>query len=1128
MAGDYTRDTFDPFKLFSGLHKQQGRVSLDSEFNEFENILDRRDRAEMYDVWGLWGEAIIPLTTPNGFQIAVNGAGQLTIGIGRAYVDGILAECFGDISNPLTTVRDDHLGGIDGSGPVIYEQQPFFYQPAFPALSATPAVINLVYLDVWQREVTVFEDNRLREPALNGPDTATRVQTAWQVKILQDADASSCTTPPPSWTTLTAPSTARMTALAAPAAPAPGPCIINPAGGYTGLENRLYRVEVHTAGTLTGAGGTTRAQFKWSRDNASLAARVLSITPSGPQSVITVTSTGRDSWMRFEPGHHIELLDDYVEYAMRETGTGGPMARVVTVNHATGEITIDQNLSAFPIVPARHPRIRRWDIATAAEPLVRDTGNGVALPLEEGITVAFGGNNADTLHAGDYWVFAARTADGSIDPVNNMPPRGILHHFARLALVTSGTPPVVLSDCRNKPKQGAGCCTVVVQPGESIQAAINSLPPEGGCICLKAGVHNITSTILIDRSNVHLHGESEGAEIHSQALGETIHIGGAAAGVHDVMVEHVRIIVASTGTGGGAVFGIENATRVTLRENEISVTTIVMFPDFYIGVIADESTDVVIANNTFDHLFYGALIDDVAERLWIIDNQFTGILYNATGFSASFGVLGVYLGSNLAGDHRVERNVFHHFMTGIQTSLGSQGGTIATNRILRSGGPSTGTVPSSTAELRTYLDSKLYAIELLGGPCDVRENYIELDSADWGGIRIRTERASVTSNTITGNVPESQLLVPSAIYCTVNTETGQAGNFSTISDNILRGPLTGIVASRVAGVSVCDNQVDGLFHGWFGVRLDDCSYTTVADNHIASVGFGFAFSEGDHNVVRGCRMAFTLTNCTTLMESDLTICDCEFIGGSFGAILVLYAGGDVLISGNRIANCGWLALPPVQGSIFVLMLPLVEQATTGSLRIDSCEILESGVSPDGATTATGAVRGIHAWVPNCQIVNNRVVSTHPKLIGSTDEHRALLMLGPVSYEPLRIGVSSAVVANNVFRGPGETSLVQFFRFDLPIGDNVLAWEFHKIAFNGNFCEHYATEGGNKATVLLSGFHALASGNQVTAERGVPSIDVRGDRAASVVGNITTGDIRDTAVPLEKPAPRGDFNVINLP
>ena len=52
MGGDYTRFTFNPTKGFSGVLKQQGRVSLDSDANELEAILDRRDRAEMYDTVG--------------------------------------------------------------------------------------------------------------------------------------------------------------------------------------------------------------------------------------------------------------------------------------------------------------------------------------------------------------------------------------------------------------------------------------------------------------------------------------------------------------------------------------------------------------------------------------------------------------------------------------------------------------------------------------------------------------------------------------------------------------------------------------------------------------------------------------------------------------------------------------------------------------------------------------------------------------------------------------------------------------------------------------------------------------------------------------------------------------------
>jgi len=501
MSGDYTRVRFDPINGFSGVHKQQGRVSLDAEFNEFEEILDRRARSEMFDIVGA---AVVPLTTKLGFQIGFAGGG-LTIGRGRAYVDGIQAECFGDLSDPTKTVLDVDLNGVHGPDAVglPYAQQPFYYSvPAFPALSGGPAT-DLVYLDVWQREVTVYERPDLLEQALNGADTATRVQTAWQVKVLQGVPDDACKNDPASWTTLTAPSTARLTASVTPAPPAPGPCTINPAGGYTGLENRLYRIEVHAAGTLGGAG---KATFKWSRDNASLVASVTAIKASGIQSVITVDTTGRDSWKRFSNGDTIELLDDLVEYSMHDTGASGSIAKIVSVNDATGEITIDTNLSAFAIVPGRHPRIRRWDVAKPGDAAVRNVGNGVSIPLEEGISITFSAADTDTLHAGDYWVFAARTADGTIDPVIDAPPRGILHHYAKLGVVSGGA---VQHDCRTfwPPPSGGGesceCTRCVTEESHSsktltIQMAVNQvIAAGGGTVCICTGTFVLDDTVTV-------------------------------------------------------------------------------------------------------------------------------------------------------------------------------------------------------------------------------------------------------------------------------------------------------------------------------------------------------------------------------------------------------------------------------------------------------------------------------------------------------------------------------------------------------------------------------------------------------------------------------------------------------
>ncbi|MGH2705558.1 MAG: DUF6519 domain-containing protein [Actinomycetota bacterium] len=87
-GGDYTRFTFDPSDDHAAVFMQQGRVMLDADFNELAAIVDRRLRAETIDVIG---RCTVPRETPEAFRIDLAG-GALTIGHGRLYADGLLAE----------------------------------------------------------------------------------------------------------------------------------------------------------------------------------------------------------------------------------------------------------------------------------------------------------------------------------------------------------------------------------------------------------------------------------------------------------------------------------------------------------------------------------------------------------------------------------------------------------------------------------------------------------------------------------------------------------------------------------------------------------------------------------------------------------------------------------------------------------------------------------------------------------------------------------------------------------------------------------------------------------------------------------------------------------------------------
>jgi hypothetical protein len=547
MGGDYTRWTFNPAKDYAELFKQQGRVDLDADWNEFVEIVNRRWRAETMDIIG---HAVVPAyTTPDAFKITPSVSGQFTIGIGRMYVDGLLAECHG-IDPPA---YDATLGEMNGSAPVPFNNQPYLPMPV-PLPSTGPAV-DLIYLDVWQRELTAVQDPDIREKALGGPDTATRTQTVWQVKILGNVGAHTCGDKIDAWVTLTAPSAGRLTTSTVVPAPSPNPCILSPTGGYRGLENRLYRVEVQVAGTVDGA---NPAKFKWSRDNASVVSAVDSI--SFPNSVLKLKSLGRDRVLRFKADDWVEVLDDNSELA----GNAGFLTRIVAPpDEANRTITVNPPVPAALFDPAnaqRHTRVRRWDQRNTGAGSNVDAATGLidvtSTPqdIEDGIQVAFSDDPAGgQLHVGDYWIFAARTADGSVEPLVKAPPQGILHHYARLGFMTwdVGGNGKFGPDCRQHwpPSFGGdctGCCTATVGDGVNsqgnftdIQKAIDSLGPAGGEVCLGRGVFPVPDTIrMVGTKNVIVRGMGWATKL---------------------------IFTPDLQSGGRVLFDVQNTSHVTLQ-----------------------------------------------------------------------------------------------------------------------------------------------------------------------------------------------------------------------------------------------------------------------------------------------------------------------------------------------------------------------------------------------------------------------------------------------------------------------------------------------------------------------------------------------------------------------------------
>jgi hypothetical protein len=531
MSFDCSRFTFNPWNDYLGVVMQQGRVQLDEDWNEWLAELARRLQAGTLDTIGA---SAVPRAIPDSFKITsstIKNVNHLSIGRGRIYVDGLLAENHGQPApssvawtdgtgatvTPPTLAWDPALAELTGTGDTPYEAQPYY--PNAPALP-NDAGPHVVYLDVWTRELTHLQQPDLVEKAV-GVDTAQRLQTVWQVKVLQDTGAGTTCGSDLSALLVAAgvlTSAARLTTSVSSVQSSTDPCQVPTTSGYKGLENQLYRIEIQQGGAQS------VATFKWSRDNAIVATQVVQIT--APDTLI-VASVGKDEVLRFSPGDWIEITDDWQELA----GLPGELHKIKTVQDATLTITlasailtptnypVDNNLKTDP---SRHTRIRRWDqqgkvLQSDNTTLYFDldvAGSTGAIPvpppgtsviLENGVVVSFdldpslSGNFQDR----DFWCFAARASDGTVEKLTFAPPRGIHHHYTKLALVTF---PTGVTSCRTLwPPLGAnsGCCAVSIGPGDltgtvTLQSIVDQYKQKPNTvICLQAGTYALTAPLRL-------------------------------------------------------------------------------------------------------------------------------------------------------------------------------------------------------------------------------------------------------------------------------------------------------------------------------------------------------------------------------------------------------------------------------------------------------------------------------------------------------------------------------------------------------------------------------------------------------------------------------------------------------
>lgn len=1056
MAADLSRVRLNSLLDYAGVELKQGGVVLDADANELVAVLDRRLRALASDTLG---RARVSSTTPDAFKITLAG-GTLQIGKGRLYVDGLLAENHGAVSADAAKRQfDSLLAERVFADPIPYTTQP--YLPSPPALPT--AGRHLVYLDVWNREVTHLEQPDLVESAV-GVETSSRLQTVWQVRALaEEAGNASCSSPDaelPGWSSLIAPSSGVLTTGTFEVAPVDDPCELPPTGGYRGLENQLYRIEIHNPGQA-GAGAT----FKWSRENASVGSRVASMISA---SELELQSLGRDDVLRFNTGDWVEILDNVREFSQ----AAGELRRI-TVIEATKRIQFTPALPAamlpgsFPnstFPRDRHLRVRRWDQkgrifrtdpsgtpvqvqdldAAASTGAIAVPPTATTLLLEHGVTVNFASTGAKGFRAGDYWVFAARTADASVELLDRAPPRGIHHHYARLGIwdIAAGS----VSDCRNPwPPQveGHDCsCTACVTEAShasgqfTIQDAVDQVRERGGTICLGPGQYALAAPVrLTNARSVRIRGQGPA----------TMLIGaGAAFALQDCLA-----------------IAIENLTIISLaRQSAISVRTVLGLSLRQLLIAALGSTDNRAAAISLQGIVAAATISEnaIMAPVAILANDPAAVEPPGDERPLEF-----LLTAALA----IEDNLLFCQRQAVALNgivLHLLGTRIAGNEVL-----GCSEIAISTLGLGAP-----------GSSMAIRNNSLNIRGS---GIACGVDGLWIEGNKLVATAPSNTDRPPPTIgiALTIGLDRNGADQCQILANQISGFALAGIlIAAPVRDLIVKLNIIENCANGI--VSRDDAKSGSVSieNNHLRNIG---PVAGREAGTVVG--IGVVRSEAVTIAGNTIRALALQAPQSSLRSGILAFGVQRARICGNELTELG-PAGDFVGVSAGIMLRAPYLQFEIGNNQVQR-DPLPSNLASNGAWYALVAVE------PDPQNVLGRVGGFTTLRV---DEARTLVFgsgrawINAVAVAGATDGAEGArgSIMGNVFNGRGPTPTVEVAATG-------------ECLFNDNRVEARLNRG--RPAVLLTTQVAIVNANRVRG--GEASIQLTG-RVAAVLGNITTGAI----------------------
>ncbi len=570
MRGDFSNWRDEHRRNFAGVLHQQGRVLLDADWNAQTAITNDWQDIAAQDIIGA-GVAAVPGDQPNGFKVtgADHTAGsddvQLEVNPGRVWADGLLAQLFGEPDPDSTTPV---------ARTATYLQPPI-QDPPFDGSTIAADVRDAVILEVWREEINGFQiPELLVEPALGGPDTTERVNTAFAFRLMRLKDGDTCENIRDSLQDDFS-AKGKLKVSLEPVSPGSGDCPMPAGGGYTGFEHNLYRIEIANVD-----GGPRR--FKWSQYGGGLVGRGHFDAAASPPTVTisanlqAIINSGLSSFY-LEAVEYDEALGHWrVTYGAPATLSNDVLSLGPKV------------FGTFPTyLPPPNPDTTFFRLWNGIAP-VADFGNK-ELPNNVGIIVEFDAAAGANYVPGDYWIFPVRAGEvrNAEILINHEAPKGIHYHRVPLAVLTWDNNTDVqlpIEDCRHlfQPLTRLGsCCSFRVGDGmhswgdfDKIQDAIDALPGDGGEICVLPGEYR-ENLRLDEEANITIKGCGKRSRIIAVTDDPVLHINFS----HDIRIESLAMFATQKGVGvlleGPDMQGLQSGvTRdITLEKLYIEAAT---------------------------------------------------------------------------------------------------------------------------------------------------------------------------------------------------------------------------------------------------------------------------------------------------------------------------------------------------------------------------------------------------------------------------------------------------------------------------------------------------------------------------------------------------------------------------